>query len=137
MPKKKEVKVVEEAAIEEEEIEEEELEKELTVGTINFIHNRFQNKFTTLVFIVQLEEYVFRDPLLFGDYRNALDEEEVRYYEDLLDYEAVYFLFQEVSSLRHISYTFTTLILLLLFRKYLSRFWTLCFIASPLFVGNN
>lgn len=45
---------------------------------------------------LQLEEYVLRDPLLFGDYRNALDEEEVRYYEDLLDYEAVYFLFQEV-----------------------------------------
>nr|XP_049701305.1 dynein axonemal heavy chain 10 [Helicoverpa armigera] len=43
-----------------------------------------------------LEEYVFRDPLLFGDYRNALDEEEIRYYEDLLDYEAVYFLFQEI-----------------------------------------
>ncbi|CAH0724307.1 unnamed protein product, partial [Brenthis ino] len=43
-----------------------------------------------------LEEYVLRDPLLFGDYRNALDEEEVRYYEDLLDYEAVYFLFQEI-----------------------------------------
>ncbi|KAL4712607.1 hypothetical protein ACJJTC_007202 [Scirpophaga incertulas] len=43
-----------------------------------------------------LEEYVLRDPLLFGDYRNALDEEEIRYYEDLLDYEAVYFLFQEI-----------------------------------------
>ncbi|XP_063540762.1 dynein axonemal heavy chain 10 [Cydia strobilella] len=43
-----------------------------------------------------LEEYVERDPLLFGDYRNALDEEEIRYYEDLLDYEAVYFLFQEI-----------------------------------------
>ncbi|XP_059059014.1 dynein axonemal heavy chain 10 [Achroia grisella] len=43
-----------------------------------------------------LEEYVIRDPLLFGDYRNALDEEEIRYYEDLLDYEAVYFLFQEI-----------------------------------------
>lgn len=40
---------------------------------------------------------MLRDPLLFGDYRNALDEEEIRYYEDLLDYEAVYFLFQEVT----------------------------------------
>ncbi|KAF9424735.1 hypothetical protein HW555_000036 [Spodoptera exigua] len=37
----------------------------------------------------EMEEYVFRDPLLFGDYRNALDEEEIRYYEDLLDYEAI------------------------------------------------
>ncbi|CAB3257120.1 unnamed protein product [Arctia plantaginis] len=43
-----------------------------------------------------LEEYVFRDPMLFGDFRNALEEEEIRYYEDLLDYEAVYFLFQEI-----------------------------------------
>lgn len=42
---------------------------------------------------------MLRDPLLFGDYRNALDEEEIRYYEDLLDYEAVYFLFQEVRLL--------------------------------------
>ncbi|KPJ04007.1 Dynein heavy chain 10, axonemal [Papilio xuthus] len=46
--------------------------------------------------MLTLEEYVLRDPLLFGDYRNALDEEEIRYYEDLLDYEAVYFLFQEI-----------------------------------------
>ncbi|KPJ14719.1 Dynein heavy chain 10, axonemal [Papilio machaon] len=46
--------------------------------------------------MLTLEEYVLRDPMLFGDYRNALDEEEIRYYEDLLDYEAVYFLFQEI-----------------------------------------
>ncbi|XP_041985040.1 dynein axonemal heavy chain 10 [Aricia agestis] len=45
---------------------------------------------------LSLEEYVLRDPLLFGDYRNALEEEEIRYYEDLLDYEAIYFLFQEI-----------------------------------------
>lgn len=41
-------------------------------------------------------DYIMRDPLLFGDYRNTLNEEEGRYYEDLLDYEAVYFLFQEI-----------------------------------------
>nr|XP_034835442.1 dynein heavy chain 10, axonemal [Maniola hyperantus] len=46
--------------------------------------------------VLTLEEYVLRDPLLFGDYRNSLDEAETRYYEDLLDYEAVYFLFQEI-----------------------------------------
>lgn len=45
---------------------------------------------------VDILEYVMRDPLLFGDYRNAVNEDEVRYYEDLLDYEAVYFLFQEI-----------------------------------------
>ncbi|XP_049877279.1 dynein axonemal heavy chain 10 [Pectinophora gossypiella] len=71
--KKKKGDAAEEQVEEEEEIEEEEVEKELT-----------------------LEEYVLRDPILFGDYRNALDEEEIRYYEDLLDYEAVYFLFQEI-----------------------------------------
>ncbi|KOB71862.1 putative Ciliary dynein heavy chain, partial [Operophtera brumata] len=54
--------------------------------------------------IITLEEYVLRDPLLFSDYRNALDEEEVRYYEDLLDYEAVFFLFQE-DCLEHLTRT--------------------------------
>ncbi|KAJ2948630.1 hypothetical protein O0L34_g7885 [Tuta absoluta] len=72
--KKKKKKEGAEEEIEEEE-EEEEQEKALTT-----------------------EEYVMRDPLLFGDYRNALDEEEIRYYEDLLDYEAVYFLFQEILT---------------------------------------
>lgn len=45
-----------------------------------------------------IHEYALRDPLLFGDYRNAVNENEPRYYEDLLDYEAIYFLFQEVLS---------------------------------------
>lgn len=43
-------------------------------------------------------EYVMRDPLLFGDFRNACNEDEPRFYEDLLDYEAVYTLFMEVSK---------------------------------------
>lgn len=37
-----------------------------------------------------------RDPLLYGDYRNAANEDEPRFYEDLLDYEAVFYLFQEI-----------------------------------------
>lgn len=42
-------------------------------------------------------EAAMRDPLLFGDYRNACGgADEIRLYEDLLDYEAVYFLFQEI-----------------------------------------
>lgn len=41
-------------------------------------------------------EYIMRDPLLFGDYRNAMNEDEPRYYEDLLDYDAIYFLLQEI-----------------------------------------
>lgn len=43
-------------------------------------------------------EYVMRDPLLFGDFRNAINEDEPRFYEDLLDYEAVYSLFLEVRD---------------------------------------
>lgn len=46
----------------------------------------------------QVIEYALRDPLLFGDYRNACNEEEPRYYEDLLDYEAIFSLFMEVKK---------------------------------------
>jgi len=42
--------------------------------------------------------YSLRDPMLYGDFRNAFSEDEPRYYEDLLDYEAVYSLFLEVRS---------------------------------------
>ncbi|CAL7939586.1 unnamed protein product [Xylocopa violacea] len=41
-------------------------------------------------------KYAMRDPLLFGDFRNAINEDEPRFYEDLLDYEAVYTLFLEI-----------------------------------------
>lgn len=37
--------------------------------------------------------------MLYGDFRNACNEDEPRFYEDLLDYEAVYSLFLEVRSL--------------------------------------
>ncbi|KAH9515000.1 Dynein heavy chain 10, axonemal [Bulinus truncatus] len=40
---------------------------------------------------------ISRDPILFGDFRFALDEEEPRIYEDLQDYEACKALFHEVS----------------------------------------
>ncbi|CAH2003821.1 unnamed protein product, partial [Acanthoscelides obtectus] len=48
---------------------------------------------------IDIVEYAMRDPLLFGDYRNATNEGEPRFYEDLLDYEAIYFLFQEIIEL--------------------------------------
>lgn len=48
---------------------------------------------------INIVDYAMRDPLLFGDYRNATNEGESRYYEDLLDYEAIYFLFQEILEL--------------------------------------
>ncbi|XP_066140827.1 dynein axonemal heavy chain 10 [Euwallacea fornicatus] len=48
---------------------------------------------------VDVLDYVMRDPLLFGDYRNATNERDRRDYEDLLDYDAIYFLFQEIIEL--------------------------------------
>ncbi|KAF7265371.1 hypothetical protein GWI33_021219 [Rhynchophorus ferrugineus] len=48
---------------------------------------------------VDVLEYAMRDPILFGDYRNAINEGEPRDYEDLLDYDAIYFLFQEIIEL--------------------------------------
>uniref|UniRef100_A0A8C2R8N1 AAA+ ATPase domain-containing protein n=1 Tax=Capra hircus TaxID=9925 RepID=A0A8C2R8N1_CAPHI len=41
-------------------------------------------------------EAVMRDPILFGDFRTALHEEEARIYEDIQDYEAAKALFQEI-----------------------------------------
>ena len=42
-------------------------------------------------------EYVLRDPILFGDYRNALESDVPRLYEDMQDYDASKALFQEVK----------------------------------------
>nr|XP_044631957.1 dynein axonemal heavy chain 10 isoform X1 [Equus asinus] len=41
-------------------------------------------------------EVAMRDPILFGDFRMALHEEETRIYEDIQDYEAAKALFQEI-----------------------------------------
>nr|DBA23158.1 TPA: hypothetical protein GDO54_014099 [Pyxicephalus adspersus] len=41
-------------------------------------------------------EYAMRDPILFGDYRTALNEGEPRVYEDIQDYDAAKALFQEI-----------------------------------------
>jgi dynein heavy chain len=43
-----------------------------------------------------LNEYVLRDPILFGDYRHGIVDEEERLYEDLLDFGAVMHLFKEI-----------------------------------------
>lgn len=44
-------------------------------------------------------EVVMRDPILFGDFRMALQEEETRIYEDIQDYEAAKALFQVWTGL--------------------------------------
>jgi dynein heavy chain len=41
-------------------------------------------------------DFVLRDPCLFGDYKNALEESEPRLYEDIQDFEAAKALFQEI-----------------------------------------
>lgn len=44
-------------------------------------------------------ETALRDPLLFGDYRTALNPEVPRIYEDIQDYDAAKGLFEEVFNL--------------------------------------
>ncbi|XP_009868408.1 PREDICTED: dynein heavy chain 10, axonemal, partial [Apaloderma vittatum] len=41
-------------------------------------------------------EQAMRDPILFGDFRTALSEEEPRIYEDIQDYDAAKAVFQEI-----------------------------------------
>jgi dynein heavy chain, axonemal len=43
-------------------------------------------------------QYIMRDPLLFGDFRHGVVDEEERIYEDLLDYTAVSHLFREIMD---------------------------------------
>ncbi|KAM9056172.1 dynein axonemal heavy chain 10 isoform 4-T4 [Megaptera novaeangliae] len=56
-------------------------------------------------------EVVMRDPILFGDFRMALHEEETRIYEDIQDYEAAKALFQEILEEYNESNTKMSLVL--------------------------
>lgn len=58
-------------------------------------------------------QYSLRDPILYGDFRNACNEDEPRFYEDMLDYEAVYNLFLEVklAFLINIFFNYTSMLL--------------------------
>lgn len=49
------------------------------------IEDRFENQ----------ADYALKNPILFGDYRTAMDEDAPRVYEDILDYDAAKALFQE------------------------------------------
>ncbi|KAL7749213.1 hypothetical protein RI367_005365 [Sorochytrium milnesiophthora] len=44
------------------------------------------------------DEFISQDPILFGDYRNALHEDRPRLYENLLDFAAVRPIVQEILS---------------------------------------
>ena len=46
-----------------------------------------------------------KDPLLYGDYRTALQPEQPRVYEDIQDYEAAKGLFDEVTVTYSCTYT--------------------------------
>ncbi|KAL3856163.1 hypothetical protein ACJMK2_010948 [Sinanodonta woodiana] len=50
-------------------------------------------------------DFVMRDPLLYGDYRTALEESEPRLYEDIQDFEAAKALFQEIAEEYNDSHT--------------------------------
>ncbi|XP_048858906.1 dynein axonemal heavy chain 10 [Brienomyrus brachyistius] len=64
-----------------------ETDKALVQGHIkSLIQERFQEEL----------EFAVRDPILFGDYRTALNEPELRVYEDIQDYDASKALFQEI-----------------------------------------
>uniref|UniRef100_A0A4W5NCU9 Dynein axonemal heavy chain 10 n=1 Tax=Hucho hucho TaxID=62062 RepID=A0A4W5NCU9_9TELE len=64
-----------------------EIDKALVQGHIkNLIDEHFKSDL----------ESAMRDPILFGDYRTALNESEPRVYEDIQDYDASKALFQEI-----------------------------------------
>lgn len=44
------------------------------------------------------ESYVNKNPILFGDFRHAMQEETARLYEDLLDFAAIRSIFQEIME---------------------------------------
>jgi dynein heavy chain, axonemal len=45
-----------------------------------------------------INQFIMRDPLLFGDFRHGVVDEEERLYEDLLDFTAVMHLFREIMD---------------------------------------
>ncbi|XP_050548553.1 dynein axonemal heavy chain 10-like isoform X2 [Daktulosphaira vitifoliae] len=64
------------------------------------------------LYFPQQLDYVLRDPLLFGDCRNAVDSKDnSRKYEDLIDYDSVYHLFQEILTKYNTTYGLLDMIL--------------------------
>ena len=53
--------------------------------------------YTYNIHVPMLCQVAKRDPLLYGDYRTALQPEQPRIYEDIQDYEAAKGLFDEVQ----------------------------------------
>ncbi|XP_014262519.1 dynein heavy chain 10, axonemal-like [Cimex lectularius] len=63
-------------------------------------HNRMNEltKETIEMEFAAQSDIVLKDPLLYGDYRNALIEDEPRFYEDLQNYNTVFQLFTRIST---------------------------------------
>ena len=57
------------------------------------------------------EDYITKDPSLYGDFRLSLQEEAARLYEDLLDYTAVKSIFEEILAEYNERYTPMNLVL--------------------------
>ncbi|KAM0726763.1 Dynein axonemal heavy chain 10 [Formica fusca] len=69
----------------------------ISVQDENFVIDRLKEKIQNYWELEpEVIQYSLRDPMLYGDFRNACNEDEPRFYEDLLDYEAVYSLFLEI-----------------------------------------
>lgn len=66
---------------------------------INKKHIHLVNEFIEEIIEDHFEnsaDYAMKNPILFGDYRNALEEDGSRVYEDILDYDACKALFEEL-----------------------------------------
>ena len=57
-----------------------------------YIHNLMESNYPQMIGLV------CSDPILYGDYRTALDDSEPRIYEDIIDYDNAKALFMEVSQ---------------------------------------
>ncbi|KAG7265791.1 LOW QUALITY PROTEIN: hypothetical protein CRUP_036669 [Coryphaenoides rupestris] len=62
---------------------------------LRVFHDRLINEKDKTLVISDLEA-AMKDPILFGDYRTALNESEPKVYEDIQDYEAAKAMFQEI-----------------------------------------
>lgn len=65
-------------------------------STISFRAEKADKKDS--IFDMPASQYIMRDPLLFGDFRHGVVDEEERIYEDLLDFTAVMHLYTEIMD---------------------------------------
>ena len=73
--------------------------QKLLIDFVFFQDIRLANDFIEEIIEERFEQhadYALRNPLLFGDYRTAMDDDAARIYEDILDYAAAKALFQEL-----------------------------------------